>query len=318
MGGRQTRRTGMKRLMFLGLSIALLASPTRAEDVVEYFHQDAIGNVRAVTNQAGQVIERHDYLPFGEEWCGTQVCGSATPGQPKRFTGKERDSETGLDYFGARYYGSRIGRFTTVDPVYTWRENLVDPQRWNRYAYVRNNPLRYVDPDGKIPVDTIWDVGNVLYDIYTGVKTGNWTDLGVDALAAAIPYVPAGASKLRHLGKVDEVLEAGKGTSNIIDAGKAAKGGETPFTAAGRRAHAEEPLPPGFERESRLPSGKRMDGYNPTTKEVIEIKPDNARATRRGQKQVEGYCKECDQTQGPGHTGRVQTYDPKKYLEKKE
>jgi len=52
-------------------------------------------------------------------------------------------------YFGARYYGSKIGRFTTTDPVYTWRENLVDPQRWNRYAYARNNPLRYVDPDGR-------------------------------------------------------------------------------------------------------------------------------------------------------------------------
>ena len=55
-------------------------------------------------------------------------------------------------YFGARYYGSKIGRFTTVDPVYTWRENLVDPQRWNRYAYARNNPLRYVDPDGRVLV----------------------------------------------------------------------------------------------------------------------------------------------------------------------
>ncbi len=52
-------------------------------------------------------------------------------------------------YFGARYYGSKIGRFTTTDPVYNWKENLVDPQRWNRYAYGRNNPLRYVDPDGK-------------------------------------------------------------------------------------------------------------------------------------------------------------------------
>ena len=58
-------------------------------------------------------------------------------------------------YFGARYYGSKIGRFTTTDPVYTWQENLVDPQRWNRYAYARNNPLRYTDPDGRATVDTI-------------------------------------------------------------------------------------------------------------------------------------------------------------------
>ena len=54
-----------------------------------------------------------------------------------------------VPYFGARYYQAKLARFTTVDPVYTWRDNLVDPQRWNRYAYGRNNPFRYVDPDGK-------------------------------------------------------------------------------------------------------------------------------------------------------------------------
>jgi RHS repeat-associated protein len=52
-------------------------------------------------------------------------------------------------YFGARYLATELGRFTTVDPVYTWTENLVDPQRWNRYAYVRNNPLRFTNPDGR-------------------------------------------------------------------------------------------------------------------------------------------------------------------------
>ncbi len=65
-------------------------------------------------------------------------------------------------YFGARYYGSKIGRFTTTDPVYTWRENLVDPQRWNRYAYARNNPLRYVDPDGKAIWDTLGGWANAV------------------------------------------------------------------------------------------------------------------------------------------------------------
>jgi RHS repeat-associated protein len=114
------------------LAASLLCPPGavgQSGDVVEYYQQDAIGNVRAVTNQAGQVIERHDYLPFGEEWCGTAVCGSATAGdQPKRFTGKERDQETGLDYFGARYYGSKIGRFTTTDPVYTWRPLGEEPR----------------------------------------------------------------------------------------------------------------------------------------------------------------------------------------------
>ena len=65
-----------------------------------------------------------------------------------QFTGKERDSETGLDYFGARYYGSNMGRFTSPDPKPS-SARIWDPQSWNRYTYVRNNPLMLVDPDGR-------------------------------------------------------------------------------------------------------------------------------------------------------------------------
>jgi len=129
------------------LSALLLPLPASATaQVAEHYDLDAVGNVWAVTDHNGNVIEQHDYLPFGEEW-------NPTPGtQPRRFTGRERDQETGLDYFGARYYSSKIGRFTTTDPAYTIQENLVDPQRWNKYAYARNNPLRYVDPDGRLTI----------------------------------------------------------------------------------------------------------------------------------------------------------------------
>jgi len=64
-----------------------------------------------------------------------------------RFTGKERDSESGLDYFGARYFGSALGRFTSPDPLLN-SGRPDDPQTWNRYAYTLNNPLRYTDPNG--------------------------------------------------------------------------------------------------------------------------------------------------------------------------
>jgi len=67
----------------------------------------------------------------------------------QRFTGKERDSETGLDYFGARYMGSAQGRFTSPDPVFMTKARVYDPQQWNQYAYVRNNPMIHVDPDGR-------------------------------------------------------------------------------------------------------------------------------------------------------------------------
>lgn len=64
-------------------------------------------------------------------------------------SGKERDTETGLDYFGARYYGSNIGRWMSPDPIGIMKQKLLDPQQWNMYSYVRNNPLRFLDPTGK-------------------------------------------------------------------------------------------------------------------------------------------------------------------------
>jgi RHS repeat-associated protein len=127
---------------------ALAQIPTQ---VIEYYHTDALGSVRAVTKQVnGQwhVVARHDFMPFGEE------VAPPTPPQEKRlFTGKERDNETGMDYFGARYVRGSSGRFTTVDPLMVIEENLIDPQKWNRYAYVTNNPQRYVDPDGRYGMD---------------------------------------------------------------------------------------------------------------------------------------------------------------------
>lgn len=64
------------------------------------------------------------------------------------FTGKERDAETGLDYFGARYYSGAQGRFSSPDPPFM-DQMEGDPQSWNMYSYVRNNPLRFIDPTGR-------------------------------------------------------------------------------------------------------------------------------------------------------------------------
>jgi RHS repeat-associated protein len=99
-------------------------------------------------------MKRHDYLPFGEELFApaggrTTAMGYASgDGVRQQFTQKERDVETGLDYFLARYYSSTQGRFTSPDDF--WKDSQIgDPQSWNKYAYVRNNPLRYIDPSGE-------------------------------------------------------------------------------------------------------------------------------------------------------------------------
>jgi RHS repeat-associated protein len=70
--------------------------------------------------------------------------------RPNKFTGKERDSESGLDYFGARYYASSLGRFSSPDPARI-TEDMTDPQTLNRYSYAFNRPTVLVDPDGEWP-----------------------------------------------------------------------------------------------------------------------------------------------------------------------
>jgi RHS repeat-associated protein len=90
-------------------------------------------------------------MPFGGEIPGNTVGRDSSFGAPdnvtQRFTAKERDAESGLDYFGARYYGSALGRFTSPDNGVD--QDAGDPQSWNLYSYVRNNPLSNVDPDGR-------------------------------------------------------------------------------------------------------------------------------------------------------------------------
>lgn len=75
------------------------------------------------------------------------TCASANTTNVIRFTGKERDAESGLDYFGARYMSAAQGRFTSPDAPFV-DQFAGDPQSWNLYGYVRNNPLSFNDPSG--------------------------------------------------------------------------------------------------------------------------------------------------------------------------
>src|SRR4029077_10188839 len=112
---------------------------------VSYLTTDHLGSTRVVTNSTGGVKARHDYLAYGED-IGFTVASRATvfgynlqDGVRQKFTQKERDNESGLDYFLARYYSSAQGRFTSVDPAI--RSAVFEiPQSWNRYCYVINRP----------------------------------------------------------------------------------------------------------------------------------------------------------------------------------
>jgi RHS repeat-associated protein len=142
----------MKIFLPILLIVLIMAQSAGAAEQVFFYHTDQAGTPLAMTDTSGTVVWKADYRPFGEE-----QSVDATIGNDKRFVGKEKDEETGLSYFGARYMDAKTGRFIAVDPVRavdpkTSKTNerlLLNPQRLNTYAYALNNPYRFVDPDGK-------------------------------------------------------------------------------------------------------------------------------------------------------------------------
>src|SRR5579875_3515240 len=151
-----------------------------------YVSWDHLGSVRMLTDASGNVVARQDYLPFGEEipadtaGRSASLLFGASDGVEQKFTGQIRDSETGMDFFTARYYASAVGRFTSPDPM-NLGANLLDPQTWNAYAYVRNNPLALVDPMGLCHIGA----DNVAYDDEPGDCGGG----SVTVVAQAPPDV---------------------------------------------------------------------------------------------------------------------------------
>ena len=123
---------------------------------VRWLVGDQLGTPRMVLDKTGSLagVRRHDYLPFGEELSAGTGGRMPTQGYSlvdnvrQKFTKYERDEETQLDYAQARYYANVQGRFTSVDPEGA-SADIGDPQSWNAYTYARNNPLLYVDPDGR-------------------------------------------------------------------------------------------------------------------------------------------------------------------------
>ena len=164
-----------------------------------YLITDHLGSTRVVTDSSGNVKARYDYLPFGEEIptdkrpVGIGYGGSDSTKQ--KFTQKERDIESGLDYFLARYYSSAHGRFTSPDEFTggpdefydfadksatnpTFYADLTDPQSLNKYQYCYNNPLLYIDPNGHQGLrEFARKVGNAAYQVGKDTVVGGAKEL---------------------------------------------------------------------------------------------------------------------------------------------
>ncbi|MGN6187155.1 MAG: RHS repeat domain-containing protein [Thermoanaerobaculia bacterium] len=120
----------------------LLVAEVAGPEQQRHFFSDHLGTPRLITDTNGYELSRHTYYPFGREVTPPQ------DGEVLKFTGHERDRPT-LDYMHARYYENGWGRFLSVDPMLDVKRASIAPQMWNRYAYVRNNPISALDPDGR-------------------------------------------------------------------------------------------------------------------------------------------------------------------------
>jgi RHS repeat-associated protein len=136
-----------------------------------YYASDQINSTRIITNSSGTVVYSALFDPYG----GMQKQWVNTYSPSLKFSGKERESKSEMDYFGAKYYDHKRYRFISVDPVINKDEALVNPQLWNLYSYCRNNPITFFDPDGCADLNLAniaWKVGNNDYSVTVTFKEG--------------------------------------------------------------------------------------------------------------------------------------------------
>nr|WP_304651158.1 RHS repeat-associated core domain-containing protein [Bacteroides acidifaciens] len=177
--------------------------PDNYENLQFFYHPDHLGSSSFITNLDGEVVQHIEYVPFGEVFIEER---NNVWNTPYLFNAKEFDEETGLYYYGARYYNPRLSIWISPDNL---QEKLPE---FSTYTYTHNNPIKYIDPDGNIPVETVWDAANVALGVSTlidNIKQGNVgaavvDGLGVivDAAATVVPYVPGLVQELNPIGLV--------------------------------------------------------------------------------------------------------------------
>ncbi len=196
---------GLVAMLLLSLGAQAFAARTTT-----YLHNDGLGSVVAATNQAGAVLWRKDYAPFGEQ------IDSTPDSERTAYTGKQHDDAIGLTYFGGRHFDPELGRFTSVDPVAFTEQNAMS---FNRYLYVNNNPYKYVDPDGEF----LTYVAKFVIDVGINVAL-NYVTTGEANLK--------GALKESVIGLINPI--PGKNAGKLLMAlGKASKKAPDPGAATG-------------------------------------------------------------------------------------
>ncbi|MGO4636435.1 SpvB/TcaC N-terminal domain-containing protein [Streptomyces sp. 2RAF24] len=220
---------------------------TGPEDAQQFFHADHIGSSGYVTDKQGKVVEHLEYFPYGETWVEERTGQADTPYQ---FTGKELDEETGLYYYGARYYNPRTQLWASTDPALPdyldgdMAGGIAEPRNLAVYTYAHNNPVKLMDPTGKWPKMPSWKtIGHTTLDVVGMVPVvgevgdlanagwyaaeGDYVNAGLSA-ASAIPGAGYAANAAKYGNKALDAAQAAKTANNAADASKAAKAADTP------------------------------------------------------------------------------------------
>jgi RHS repeat-associated protein len=151
-----------------GKMVAEYGQAATTTDKIRYILLDRQGSTRAILNQSATVLARFDYQPFGEEIAsgvGMRTTSQGYGGSDssrQRYALTERDEATGLDHTWWRKYENTAGRWTSRDP-YNGSMRVGDPQSFNRFTYVGNDPINFVDPSGLDPVLCIWRITGYHY-----------------------------------------------------------------------------------------------------------------------------------------------------------
>jgi len=222
---------GSTRVASQVMSRSCETSTTMKRENTLYYHTDHLGSSGYVTDKKGEFYEHTEYTSSGESWVNEKVTGNAN--LPYKYTSKEQDAETGLYYYGARYYDARTSRWISTDPILeeympvagnsdeARRQNrrlpgmggVYNPTNMNLYHYAGNNPVKYIDPDGKQSACAAWSgtmwwllavdgpipVGDIIY--VAGVAGTGCFDLWVrfgPVLMANADKIPAVVDKTQN------------------------------------------------------------------------------------------------------------------------
>lgn len=195
-----------------------------------FYHPDHLGSTSFVTDSKGDIYEHVQYFPFGETWIQ-----QATNSQriDYLFTSKELDSETGLYYYGARYYDPRTSVWQSADPaLYRFLGGqgglggIYESRNLSLYSYAHQRPINAVDPDGNSPIDILflaYDVGKLAVAVYNGKDVGEaLVDVAIDVVAVASPVPGVGEAykATRTVAKVAKAVEETRNAKRAVEAGK--------------------------------------------------------------------------------------------------